>query len=192
MHQVQRMPEASWFLIVCTPQFLLRYLQKSLIVFIEPLVQCTPEILYDIITLWSEICFEPLQDVSCNILAVCFRHSELDYHVSMRWLDLKVKLPQAFMQIGWKENDFRNISAEVWAHLDNPIKSYDFSKFWLMSCLPPSQVCTLLQSVMSQYYNCLMELYTIFTKMYLPPTFILGYVRLLWLCMHLWTWSTGL
>ena len=44
---------------------------------------------------------------------------------------------------------------------------------------------TLLISVMSQQYNCLMELlYThffynilLFMKMYLPSTFILGYVR---------------
>ena len=42
---------------------------------------------------------------------------------------------------------------------------------------------TLLVSVMSQQYNCLMELYTnvykilFFMKMYLPSTFILRYVR---------------
>ena len=42
---------------------------------------------------------------------------------------------------------------------------------------------TLLISVMSQQYNCLMELYTnfhkilLFMKMYLPSPFILGYVR---------------
>ena len=42
---------------------------------------------------------------------------------------------------------------------------------------------TLLISVMSQQYNCLMELYTnkkkkkLFMKMYLPSSFILGYVR---------------
>ena len=44
---------------------------------------------------------------------------------------------------------------------------------------------TLLISVMSQQYNCLMELYTIFffykillfMKMYLPSSFILRYVR---------------
>ena len=41
----------------------------------------------------------------------------------------------------------------------------------------------MLISVMSQQYNCLMELYTNFTKlllfmkMYLPSTFILRYVR---------------
>ena len=27
------------------------------------------------------------------------------------------------------ENDFRNLTAIVWANLDHPIKSYDFSKF---------------------------------------------------------------
>ena len=42
---------------------------------------------------------------------------------------------------------------------------------------------TLLISVMSQQYNCLMELYTnfykilLFIKMYLPSSFILRYVR---------------
>ena len=55
-------------------------------------------------------------------------------------LTLKEKLPQAFMQIEWTENDLRNLTAKVWANLDNPIKSYDLSKFWLISCMPPSQV----------------------------------------------------
>ena len=36
---------------------------------------------------------------------------------------------------------------------------------------------TLLISVMSQQYNCLMELYTLFMKTYLPSSLILGYVR---------------
>ena len=53
---------------------------------------------------------------------------------------LKEKLPQAFMQIGWKEDDFRNITAKVWANLDNPIKRYDFSKVSLILCMSPSQV----------------------------------------------------
>ena len=43
-------------------------------------------------------------------------------------LELKEKLPQAFMQIGWVENDFRNLYQQVWANVDNPIKSYDFVK----------------------------------------------------------------
>ena len=30
------------------------------------------------------------------------------------------------MQIGWLKNDFRNLTANVWANLDNPIKTFDF------------------------------------------------------------------
>ena len=88
------------------------------------------------------------------------------------------------MHIGWMEDDFRNLTAKVWANLDNPIKRYDFSKVSLFSCMSPSQVALyLLISVMSQQYNCLMELYTncykisLFMKMYLPSSFILRYVR---------------
>ena len=53
---------------------------------------------------------------------------------------LKEKLPQAFMQIGWMEDDFRNQTAKVWANFDNPTKRYDFSKVWLILCMSPSQV----------------------------------------------------
>ena len=53
---------------------------------------------------------------------------------------LKEKLLQAFMQIGWMEDDFRNLTAKVWANLDNPIKRYDFSKVSLILCMSPSQV----------------------------------------------------
>ena len=53
---------------------------------------------------------------------------------------LKEKLPQAFMQIGWMEDDFRNLTAKVWANLENPIKRYDFSKVPLILCMSPSQV----------------------------------------------------
>ena len=59
---------------------------------------------------------------------------------------LKEKLPQAFMQIGWMEDDFRNLTAKVWANLDNPIKKYDFffsSKVSLILCMSPSQVALL-------------------------------------------------
>ena len=78
------------------------------------------------------------------------------------------------------EDDFRNLTAKVWANLDNPIKRYDFSKVSLILCMSGG---TLLISVMSQQYNCLMELYTkfkkklLFMKMYLPSSFILKYVR---------------
>ena len=53
---------------------------------------------------------------------------------------LKEKLPHAFMQIGWMEDDIRNLAAKVWANFDNPIKSYDFSKVLLISYMSPSQV----------------------------------------------------
>ena len=77
------------------------------------------------------------------------------------------------------EDDFRNLTAKVWENLDNPIKRYDFSKALLILCMSPSQVGLY---VMSQQYNCLMELYThfykmlLFIKMYLPSSFILGYM----------------
>ena len=52
---------------------------------------------------------------------------------------------------------------------------------------------TLLISVMSQQYNCLMELYTnfykilLFMKMHLPSSFVLRYMLgLRWMWMHLW------
>ena len=54
--------------------------------------------------------------------------------------NLKEKLPQAFMQIGWMEDDFRNLTAKVWANLDIPLKRYDFSKVSFISCMSPSQV----------------------------------------------------
>ena len=53
---------------------------------------------------------------------------------------LKEKLPQAFMQIGWMEDDFRKLTAKVLANLDNPFKRYDFWKVSLMLCMSPSQV----------------------------------------------------
>ena len=109
------------------------------------------------------------------------------------WI-LKEKLPQAFMQIEWMENGFRNLTAKVWANLDNPIKSYDFSKFWLNSCMPPSQHCA--QNYLWCHNNyCLMELYTNFNKKKKitfhenAPSlyfFYLGILGLRWLRMHLW------
>ena len=61
------------------------------------------------------------------------------------------------------EDDFRNPTEKVWANLDNPIKRYDFSKVSLILCKHVAlSGGTLLISVMSQQYNCLMELYTNF------------------------------
>ena len=71
-------------------------------------------------------------------------------------LYLKEKLPQAFMQIGWMEDDFRNLTAKVWVNLDNPIKR--FFKGFINFVYVALSGGTLLMSVMSQQYNCLMEL----------------------------------
>ena len=49
----------------------------------------------------------------------------------------------------WK-NDFRNLTAKVRANLDNPIKSYDFSKFLVNFLYAALSGGTVLISVMSQ------------------------------------------
>ena len=49
---------------------------------------------------------------------------ELHMDRKKNWNMLKEKLPQAFIQIGWMENDLRNLTVKVSANLDNPIKSY--------------------------------------------------------------------
>ena len=43
------------------------------------------------------------------------------------------KLPQAFLKIGRMENYFRNLKVKGWANFDNPINSYDFSMFCIIS-----------------------------------------------------------
>ena len=97
------------------------------------------------------------------------------------------------MQIGWKEDDFRNLTAKVWANFGNPIKRYVFKGFINFVYVALSGG-TLLISVMPQQYNCLMELYTIFffTKVNFSWKCIfhlllyLGMLGLIWMCMHLW------
>ena len=37
------------------------------------------------------------------------------------------------------KDDFRNLTAKVWANLDNLIKRYDFLKVSLILCMLPSQ-----------------------------------------------------
>ena len=73
-------------------------------------------------------------------------------------------------------DDFRNLTAKVWANFDNPIKSYDFFKGFINFVYVALSGGTLLIHVyvMSQQYNCLILL---FMKMYLPSSFILRYVR---------------
>ena len=63
------------------------------------------------------------------------------------------------------EDDFSNLTAKVWANLDNSTKSYIwFFKGFVNFVYVALSSGTLLISVMSQQYNCLMELYTHFYK----------------------------
>ena len=64
------------------------------------------------------------------------------------------------------EDDFRNLTAKVWAKLDNPINRYDFSKVSLILYVALSGGI-LPVSVMSQLYNYLLKLYTNFYKILL-------------------------
>ena len=107
---------------------------------------------------------------------------------------LKEKLPQTFMQIGrmrgWMEDDFQNLTAKVWANLDNPIKRWFFKGLINFVYVAPSGG-TLLISVMSQRYNCLMTLYTNFLQNFtfhenVSSLLYLGMLGLRWMCMHLW------
>ena len=54
--------------------------------------------------------------------------------------EIKGEASQAFTQIGWMEDDIKNLTAKVWAKLDNPIKRYDFPKVSLILCMSLSQV----------------------------------------------------
>ena len=89
---------------------------------------------------------------------------------------------EAFMQIVWMEDDFRNLTAKVWANLDNPIKRYDFSKVSLILCMSPSQVAlfqyrdVITVQLSNGAVHKFVQNFT-FMKMHLPSSFILRYVR---------------
>ena len=57
------------------------------------------------------------------------------------------------------EDDFRNITAKVWANLDNPVKRYDFSKVSLSLCMSValSDGTLPISVILSQQYNCLLD-----------------------------------
>ena len=79
------------------------------------------------------------------------RMSKLTQHYKYQWVhELKEKLSQAFYENRWMENGFRNLTAKVWANLDNPIKNYDFF-FGLISCMLPSQVAQVAGSILFMY-----------------------------------------
>ena len=93
------------------------------------------------------------------------------------------------------ENDFRNLTAKVWANLDTIIVIQSRAMIFkglINFVYVALSGGTLLISVMSQQYNCLMELHTNFTKFYFswkcifPLLLYLGMLGLRWMCMHLW------
>ena len=53
---------------------------------------------------------------------------------------LKEKLPQTFLQSWWMEKILKSNSKSLGKFGYNPIKSFNLSKFRLISCMPPSRV----------------------------------------------------
>ena len=88
------------------------------------------------------------------------------------------------------ENYFRNLSANIWTHLDNPIKSYDFSKFdyYLVCRWHSATICDVTTEQLSN--RTVRKLHILlFMKIYLLH---LGLLGLTWLCMHFMNLSSGL
>ena len=80
------------------------------------------------------------------------------------------------------EDDFRNLTAKVWANLDNPIKRYDFSKVSLFCVCRPlrwhsSNICDVTTVLSNGTVHNFFYKILLFMKMYLPSSFILRYVR---------------
>ena len=100
----------------------------------------------------------------------------IKYYPETDWFLRKVKGEASTniysMQIGWMASDFRNLTPKFWANLDNPIKTYDFSKFWLISCMPPSKVALCYSLWCHNRTTVYMELYTNFTKFYFSWKYI--------------------
>ena len=73
---------------------------------------------------------------------------------------LKEKLPQTFMQIGWMEDNFRNLNSKSLGKFGWSSQEIWFFKGFINFVYVALSGGTLLIFVMSQQYNCLMELYT--------------------------------
>ena len=58
-------------------------------------------------------------------------NSGLDFPFNQGFPDhsLKEKLPEAFMQIGWMEDEFKNLTAKDWANLVNQSRDMIFQRF---------------------------------------------------------------
>ena len=104
------------------------------------------------------------------------------------------------MQTRWMENGFRNLTANVWATLDNPIeRAMIFQSFdQFLVCCPlmwhSATICDVTTVLVSNWTVHKFHKILLFMKTYLPSTFILRYVRAknYCACIYDWTWSTGL
>ena len=95
---------------------------------------------------------------------------------------LKGKFPQTTMWIGWGESNFRNLTVKVWADLDNPFKSSDYTKF----CMSPSLDGTLPEYVISQEDNSPLTLYIDFYNViYFSWISIVLLIKFIHKCMHI-------
>ena len=94
----------------------------------------------------------------------------------------------------WKLILYRNLTTKVWVNLDNPNKSYNFSKVWLIYCHPlrwhSATICDvttvqLSNGTVHNFHKVL--LFTVHgnASSLFFYTYVC-YIGLRWLCMHLW------
>ena len=91
------------------------------------------------------------------------------------------------------ENDFTKQTAKVWANLDNPIKSYDFSKCWLILVCRPlrwhsATICDVTTVQLSnEAMHTFLQNFTFHETTYLASTFMLRYT--LYMLGLRWLWN---
>ena len=77
------------------------------------------------------------------------------------------------------ENDFKNLTTKVWTNLDDPIKSYDFSKL-LFVCRPlmwySATICDVTTVQLSNGTAHKFQTILLFMKVHIPCSFILRHM----------------
>ena len=75
----------------------------------------------------------------CNGLlnGVLFTYQKIFGGTGTLW---RRSFPKQFMQIGWMESDFRNLTAKIWQIWIIQSRAIYFFLLLLISCMPPSQV----------------------------------------------------
>ena len=82
------------------------------------ILQKSPSVAFILRALHEGIFSNSVIEIFLNIF------NAITYMFHMIHVSLKEKLPQAFMQIRWMENYFRNLTAKIWGNMGNKIKSY--------------------------------------------------------------------